>query len=177
MRYFLQVLSTGGDSLSPSFMLFFDNTRFLFNCGEGMQRYFTQHKIRLVKLHTVLLTRLVWSHIGGLPGLILSAADAGSPGMQLIGPPGCDAFIKSLYPFIRRSNFPVSIIDEETVKTINSPPLNIQTFYLSLHDFIPKIPEINIKSQGIFKEKESPVLNSIKKVRVKDVREAIFITL
>lgn len=174
MRYFLQVLSTGNDSLSPSFMIFFDNTRFLFNCGEGMQRYFSQHKIRLVKLNTILLTRLVWTHIGGLPGLILSAADAGSSGMKIIGPRGTNSFIKSLHPFVRRSGFPVSIKDDESNEEFQIDPLKIKTFYLStLSCNIANLPPINIKSQGMFKENPDFTVTN-KRACVRDVNFGFF---
>ncbi|CAL9030346.1 unnamed protein product [Prunus brigantina] len=34
---------------SPSVLLFFDKQRFIFNAGEGLQRFCTEHKIKLSK--------------------------------------------------------------------------------------------------------------------------------
>jgi len=68
MKIFAQII--GGSTLdsSPSVLLFFDNKRYLFNCGEGTQRFCTEYKVRLTKIGTIFLTRLAWENIGGLPG-------------------------------------------------------------------------------------------------------------
>jgi ribonuclease Z len=34
---------------SPSVLLFFDTSRYLFNAGEGIQRHFIEHKARMNK--------------------------------------------------------------------------------------------------------------------------------
>ncbi|KAF8052608.1 hypothetical protein N665_1537s0001 [Sinapis alba] len=48
---YTQVLGTGMDTqdTSSSVLLFFDEQRFLFNAGEGLQRFCTKHKIKLSK--------------------------------------------------------------------------------------------------------------------------------
>ena len=49
-RIFTQVVGTKGDS-TPMIWFFFDNKRYLVNCGEGFQRLCTEHTIRLSKLN------------------------------------------------------------------------------------------------------------------------------
>jgi ribonuclease Z len=46
--------------------------RYLFNAGEGFQRFCVQHQIKLNKLGDVLLTRLSTDASGGLPGVLHS---------------------------------------------------------------------------------------------------------
>ncbi|EFJ13513.1 hypothetical protein SELMODRAFT_122306, partial [Selaginella moellendorffii] len=52
-----QILGTGMEM--PSVLLFFDNKRFIFNAGEGMQRFCIDH---------ILFTRVCSETCGGLPG-------------------------------------------------------------------------------------------------------------
>ncbi|KAG2327284.1 hypothetical protein Bca52824_010012 [Brassica carinata] len=49
------VLGTGMDTqdTSSSVLLFFDKQRFMFNAGEGLQRFCTEHKIKLSKTGTL----------------------------------------------------------------------------------------------------------------------------
>ncbi|KAG2585977.1 hypothetical protein PVAP13_5NG004600 [Panicum virgatum] len=50
---YVQILGTGMDTqdTSPSILLFFDKQRFIFNAGEGLQRFCTEHKIKLSKVN------------------------------------------------------------------------------------------------------------------------------
>lgn len=48
--------------------------RFLFNCGEGFQRYCLEHRVRLSKIDTVALTRVSPEATGGIPGTMLTLA-------------------------------------------------------------------------------------------------------
>lgn len=68
MVSYVQVLGTGITDAPPSVFLFTDKRRYLFNCGEGSQRFASEHRIRLAKLDTVFLTDLSWEAVGGLPG-------------------------------------------------------------------------------------------------------------
>lgn len=43
--------------------------RYLFNAGEGFQRYCVEHKIKLARMSGVLATRISTEAIGGLPGV------------------------------------------------------------------------------------------------------------
>ncbi len=66
----MQVLGLGtdtGDS-APSVLLFFDHYRFLFNAGEGFQRFCVQHRIRMGKTSAIFGTRSTTQALGGLPG-------------------------------------------------------------------------------------------------------------
>ncbi|KAK9054710.1 hypothetical protein SSX86_025789 [Deinandra increscens subsp. villosa] len=67
---YVQILGTGMDTqdTSPSVLLFFDKQRFIFNAGEGLQRFCTEHKIKLSKIDHIFLSRVCSETAGGLPG-------------------------------------------------------------------------------------------------------------
>jgi ribonuclease Z len=93
---------------SPTVLLFFDQERYLFNVGEGMQRQLRENKVNLRRLNHLLFSRLSNTALGGLPGFLLSlnpdAKGAGGgaeellgaqhqPKMHLIGPAGMSAYV------------------------------------------------------------------------------------
>ena len=45
--------------------------RYLFNAGEGFQRYCVEHRHRLVRMKQVLATQASHTALGGLPGVEL----------------------------------------------------------------------------------------------------------
>ena len=74
----IKILTTSTIDSSPSILLISPNgTRVLINCGEGCQRSFlesTSDKVRSV--NQICLTHIGYDATGGLPGLILTSADA-----------------------------------------------------------------------------------------------------
>jgi hypothetical protein len=68
MKYSVQIVTGDSGDTTPSILFHFDSKRYLFNCGEGSQRFCMEHQFRLNKLKDVFVTKLDWSRIGGLPG-------------------------------------------------------------------------------------------------------------
>jgi hypothetical protein len=68
MKCYIQILGTDTGDSSPSILLFFDSHTLLLNAGEGIQRFFTEHKVRLRKVTHLMFTRLTEQTLGGLPG-------------------------------------------------------------------------------------------------------------
>ncbi|CAJ1955278.1 unnamed protein product [Sphenostylis stenocarpa] len=101
---YVQILGTGMDTqdTSPSVLLFFDNQRFIFNAGEGLQRFCTEHKIKLSKIDHIFLSRVCSETAGGLPGLLLTLAGMGEEGMSLNiwGPSDLKYLIDAMRSFI-----------------------------------------------------------------------------
>ena len=73
----VQVLGLGADvnDTVPSLLLFTETRRYVFNCGEGFQRYCGEHKVKLAKMGPIMLTRVGVDACGGFPGLCLSMSD------------------------------------------------------------------------------------------------------
>ncbi|XP_039143394.1 tRNAse Z TRZ4, mitochondrial-like isoform X3 [Dioscorea cayenensis subsp. rotundata] len=101
---YVQILGTGMDTqdTSPSVLLFFDNQRFIFNAGEGLQRFCTEHKIKLSKIDHIFLTRVSSETAGGLPGLLLTLAGMGQDGMSvnIWGPSDLNYLLDAMKSFI-----------------------------------------------------------------------------
>jgi len=69
MKSYVQVLGAGTlDGGGPAILIFFDDERYLINCGEGLQRFCGEHRIKLGKLSHIFLTGLSWDCVGGIPG-------------------------------------------------------------------------------------------------------------
>ncbi|XP_054784169.1 tRNase Z TRZ3, mitochondrial-like isoform X2 [Prosopis cineraria] len=123
---YVQILGTGMDTqdTSPSVLLFFDNQRFIFNAGEGLQRFCTEHKIKLSKIDHIFLSRVCSETAGGLPGLLLTLAGMGEEGMtvNIWGPSDLKYLINAMGSFIpnaamvhTRSFGPISSDEESTI--------------------------------------------------------------
>ena len=111
---YLQVLSAGSSDAPPGLLLFCelhgDRCGYLINCGEGTQRFCTEHKLRLAgKLRRALFTRMTWDELGGLPGMLLTMASTGHAGsLQLHGAPALPRLVSSFCHFMPRAALPHS---------------------------------------------------------------------
>ncbi|KAF2301186.1 hypothetical protein GH714_020717 [Hevea brasiliensis] len=101
---YMQILGTGMDTqdTSPSILFFFDKQRFIFNAGEGLQRFCTEHKIKLSKIDHVFLSRVCSETAGGIPGLLLTLAGMGEEGMSVNvwGPSDLQYLVDAMKSFI-----------------------------------------------------------------------------
>eukprot|EP01100_Stratorugosa_tubuloviscum_P005399 TRINITY_DN2415_c0_g4_i2.p1 TRINITY_DN2415_c0_g4~~TRINITY_DN2415_c0_g4_i2.p1 ORF type:complete len:104 (+),score=25.16 TRINITY_DN2415_c0_g4_i2:69-380(+) len=101
MKSYIQILGTcNGDSL-PSILLFLDNFRFIFNCGEGLQRFCVEHKVRLAKTNLFFISNLLWERLGGLPGTILTLSEVVSS-LKICAPKNFTKFMSSTRYFLVR---------------------------------------------------------------------------
>ncbi|XAR50668.1 Ribonuclease Z [Bertholletia excelsa] len=104
---YVQIMGTGMDTqdTSPSVLLFFDKQRFIFNAGEGLQRFCTEHKIKLSKIDHIFLSRVCSETAGGLPGLLLTLAGMGDEGMSVNvwGPSDLGYLVEAMRSFIPKA--------------------------------------------------------------------------
>ncbi|KAJ8979969.1 hypothetical protein NQ317_013717 [Molorchus minor] len=116
--------------------MFSDQSRYLFNCGEGTQRLAHEHKMKLAKLEHIFITQPVWKNIGGLPGTALTIQDVGVPEITLHGPPGLEEIFVATKRFvvikdlkIHMAECGVNNILEDNVMTVKYVPLlRIESF-------------------------------------------------
>ncbi|KAK9807250.1 hypothetical protein WJX73_003185 [Symbiochloris irregularis] len=135
---YVQVLGNGTDcgDCTPSVLIFFDKQRYVFNVGEGFQRFCVEHKVRLSKVNAVLLTRTSSHAAGGLPGLCLTLADTSCGGFQaqsspfsLYGPPGLDGLVEGLSTYINARQLGLQVFEipeqgaDGTAPTAAAPPV------------------------------------------------------
>ncbi|XP_055920059.1 ribonuclease Z, mitochondrial [Eupeodes corollae] len=126
----LQVLGCGADGAPASVYLFTDQSRYLFNCGEGTQRLAHEHKTKLSRLQHIFFTDKCWSKLGGLPGLALTAQDAGVSQLTLHGPTELNTLFQAMNRFVvlkkiqieTRSSL-VSDVFEDEVMNVYAVPI------------------------------------------------------
>lgn len=101
---FVQILGTGMDTgdTATCVLLFFDQRRFIFNAGEGLQRFCIEHKVKLSKIDHIFLTRVGSETAGGLPGLLLTLAGIGEAGMavNIWGPSELKYLVDAMRTFV-----------------------------------------------------------------------------
>uniref|UniRef100_A0A8D0SG49 Zinc phosphodiesterase ELAC protein 2 n=1 Tax=Sus scrofa TaxID=9823 RepID=A0A8D0SG49_PIG len=73
--------------------------RYLFNCGEGVQRLMQEHKLKVSRLDNIFLTRMHWANVGGLCGMILTLKETGLPKCVLSGPPQLEKYLDAIKTF------------------------------------------------------------------------------
>jgi ribonuclease Z len=132
----VKILTTSTLDSSPSIILVSPNGhRTLIGCGEGCQRSFLESSSdRVRSVNQVCLTHIDFSSTGGLPGMILTSADAAQASqdsgsgtldgsnnkrdevagtLKIIGPNGTKDYIHSLRHFMKRDRFPLTVYEGE----------------------------------------------------------------
>ncbi|XP_051036339.1 zinc phosphodiesterase ELAC protein 2 isoform X1 [Phodopus roborovskii] len=96
---YLQVVAAGGRDAGAALYVFSEFNRYLFNCGEGVQRLMQEHKLKVARLDNIFLTRMHWSNVGGLCGMILTLKETGLPKCVLSGPPQLEKYLEAIKIF------------------------------------------------------------------------------
>ncbi|KAM6164067.1 zinc phosphodiesterase ELAC protein 2 [Rhynchocyon petersi] len=96
---YLQVVAAGGRDAGAALYVFSEYNRYLFNCGEGIQRLMQEHKLKVARLDNIFLTRMHWSNVGGLCGMILTLKETGLPRCVLSGPPQLEKYLEAIKIF------------------------------------------------------------------------------
>lgn len=109
----IQILGNGTDTgdTCPSILLFFENERYVFNVGEGFQRYCFQHGVKLSRLSDIFLTRMSTEAAGGLPGMLITMTEfgvsgllTGRSGVTVHGPRNLSMLVEAIGSFVSISN-------------------------------------------------------------------------
>jgi ribonuclease Z len=77
--------------------------RYVFNAAEGLQRVVTEHHLRTAKVGHIFCTEVSFNCLGGLPGMLLTIADAKRASVALYGPDGLATFLATTRRFMRGS--------------------------------------------------------------------------
>ncbi|KAL6062225.1 ribonuclease Z [Balamuthia mandrillaris] len=99
---YVQVLSNGASGLAPCLLLVIDGRRYLVNCPESIQRFCTEHKLRLGKLEGIFFTEVCWETVGGLTDVLMTVADFGKNDVKLYGPASLYRYLLSTQTFLFR---------------------------------------------------------------------------
>eukprot|EP00903_Cladosiphon_okamuranus_P017423 g16047.t1 len=111
---YCQVIGTGDDGSSPCLLVSVEKAprysggeltenkilrRYLFNVGEGTQRFCGEAGVKLAKLNKVFLTGTGAEEHAGLSGLVLTLSALCSPALEVFGPAGVDKLVEGLHAF------------------------------------------------------------------------------
>ncbi|XP_053150173.1 zinc phosphodiesterase ELAC protein 2 isoform X2 [Hemicordylus capensis] len=99
---FVQVVAAGTRDAGAAVYVFSEFNRYLFNCGEGVQRLMQEHKLKVARLDNIFLTRMHWANVGGLSGMILTLQETGVPKCVLSGPPQLKNYLEAIKVFSGR---------------------------------------------------------------------------
>eukprot|EP00741_Cyanophora_paradoxa_P019588 tig00021133_g18909.t1 len=110
---YLQVLGTDTADTTPGCFLFTDRQRYLFNVGENTQRFCLEHGVRPTKINHVFLSDITPESSAGLPGMLLTIADAGATQLQVHGPRNTERFLQATRYFMQRTAFKLTIKEHD----------------------------------------------------------------
>ncbi|KAL3273587.1 hypothetical protein HHI36_015020 [Cryptolaemus montrouzieri] len=129
----LQVLGTGTKGAPRSLYVFSDQSRYLFNCGEGTQRLAHELKLKLAKLEHIFITHPSWQNIGGLPGITLTMQDVGVPSVNIHGPTGLQELFHAAKKFVILKNMDISFAESNPKELFEDNVLKVQYVALKRH--------------------------------------------
>ncbi|KAJ1862904.1 hypothetical protein LPJ73_000647, partial [Coemansia sp. RSA 2703] len=110
MKWSVQIVRPSTHNVeSTSVLINFPSGRYLFNCSEGTQRLSFENKVRVSKLTAVFLTRVDWSSMGGLPGMLLTLADTGAKNLTISGGHNLTHAIAATRHFILRNEMGIRV--------------------------------------------------------------------
>eukprot|EP00941_MAST-03F_sp_MAST-3F-sp1_P004424 g4424.t1 len=148
MKLQLQILGTDRGDSCPSLLVTLDDKKYVFSVGECFQRFCFEHGVRLKnKLQGIFLPYIDWKTVGGLPGLLLTLADAGSSVVSLNGPNGLGSFLYSTRQFFRREALRINLTEFNEKRVVDDE--------FAFNDGILKIFPISV-SLPLQNEKEDP---------------------
>ncbi|KAJ0643425.1 putative ribonuclease Z [Helianthus annuus] len=153
---YVQILGTGMDTqdTSPSVLLFFDNTRIVFNAGEGLQRFCTEHKIKMSKIDHIFLSRVCSETAGGLPGLLLTLAGTGEKGLyvNVWGPSDLKYFVDAMKSFVPNAATAHTRCFDASFKSdmvlVDTDTENVSDQIKLIHDKVVKISAVLLQPES-----------------------------
>ncbi|CAN8065667.1 unnamed protein product [Agarophyton chilense] len=138
MHSFVEVIGAGIEDTPSCVQLFFEDSRYLFECGDGSQRLFAEYGVKFGRLKGIYLTSVTAPSVGGLFGFILTVADAGKRQLDITAPQGILGLIEAARGFTYRptlslkineidieskpETFPITVAEDANV-TIQAVPI------------------------------------------------------
>uniref|UniRef100_A0ACB8EJV4 Zinc phosphodiesterase ELAC protein 2 n=2 Tax=Sphaerodactylus townsendi TaxID=933632 RepID=A0ACB8EJV4_9SAUR len=147
---FVQVAAAGTRDAGAALYVFSEFNRYLFNCGEGVQRLMQEHKLKVARLDNIFITRMNWANVGGLSGMILTLKETGVPKCVLSGPPQLEKYLEAIKVF----SGPLKGI-ELAVRPHSDPEYEDETMTVYQIPLVGKKP-INYQRQIACSEAASP---------------------
>ncbi|XP_077232340.1 uncharacterized protein LOC143868865 [Tasmannia lanceolata] len=96
----LVILGAECQGFSPSLILYSEGRGYMFNCGEGTQRFCYSNRASLVQLGNIFVTNVDWDRMSGLYGLALTMQDLGLTEFNINANESTENFLKVTSSFI-----------------------------------------------------------------------------
>jgi len=112
------ILVDSFDASSPSLLLTFEHSRYLFNCPENTSRSFVQSRIPQKNLSSIFLSSSRASHSAGTYGMLMGLADSHKQTVRLIGPDGLRYMLACGRLFTRRQGLSVRVDEFQPSSTL-----------------------------------------------------------
>lgn len=125
MHSFIEVIGAGTEDTSSSVQLFFDDRRYLFECGDGTQRLFAEFGVKFGRLKGVYMTSLAAPSIGGLFGFLLTIADAGKRELEIAAPHGLRSLVHAAKGFTYRPLLNLGIKELDIEAKAGAVPITV----------------------------------------------------
>ncbi|TFK47540.1 hypothetical protein OE88DRAFT_1665716 [Heliocybe sulcata] len=110
MNWSLSVLSSHTADTRPSLVLTFAAQKYIFGPGENTTRSFSESRLRWNRTRVVFLTGCDVVRGMGLPGFLMTLADAGIKDLNIVGPQGLLHFMASMRFYTYRDTISVNPI-------------------------------------------------------------------
>ncbi|PPQ65164.1 hypothetical protein CVT24_011027 [Panaeolus cyanescens] len=111
MNYSTSALTTLSSDTEPSFIITFDDAKYIFNAGENTGRSFRQNGRNWKRTHAMFFTQSTIERTSGLPGLLMTLADATINQLSLYGPDGLSHVLASMRSYSFRDSIQVKTHD------------------------------------------------------------------
>ncbi|WWD21385.1 hypothetical protein CI109_105870 [Kwoniella shandongensis] len=137
-NWHIRAITAPGPDSDLSLHVAFDNARFLFGCGEGTQRAFTQKRLTMRGLSGIFIGSGESRGRAGLAGVLMTAADAGIPKVDIIGPPDVSQYLATLRSSVVRDAlnvqmhaYPRTASAGEPIEMFKSPNITVRAIALT----------------------------------------------
>lgn len=140
MNWSASVLSTVSSDTEPTIVLAFDSAKYIFNAGENTSRAFLQSRRNWKRTHGLFFTQVGTQRASGLPGLLMSFADATISRLDIVGPPGLSHFLAAMRSYTFRDTMPIYPVEASwNLSTSSSPDPLYQDKNITVYG-IPILP-------------------------------------
>ncbi|GJJ16137.1 hypothetical protein Clacol_010417 [Clathrus columnatus] len=144
-------LTSESSDTNLSIVMDYNSSRYLFNCGENTTRALLQRRKGFRKFRAILLSGINTDKSSGLPGILMTIADANITKTNIIGPSGLHHFLASTRLYVLRESLTV-----DTKEVSSTPPSSVyQDENISIFA-VPLSPETRSNSPQL-KRKEVTV--------------------
>ncbi|KNZ78842.1 Zinc phosphodiesterase ELAC protein 2 [Termitomyces sp. J132] len=123
MIWSTSVLTPLSSDTEPTIIVTFDRAKYIFNIGENTNRAFLQSDSNWKRTKGLFFTDIGTKRCTGLPGLLMTFADATIPRLHIVGPPGLLHLMSSMRMYIYRDSLNISPVESSCTPSRSPEPL------------------------------------------------------